>query len=234
MDNILDDDTNVNVRCMTHGNLQTTVMPTNFAFQSREPKYRTKAACNASSKEYSYENIAVFFKLPMYHYLPTCRIFTEIKNRNFPKICPDPKSLYHYKATSFGFGGETNKIVLTFHYALFLSKTTAYAADIADEDWYWINKTACPLTAHNGNIWMCNFIPFSKCKSGSGTKDAGQSWWEFSHFEAGRKRTSDADHKTLKNMGIDGHYLSKYGEGKSYGKMIKKLEGGSQRSLYDL
>jgi hypothetical protein len=167
----------------------------------------------------------------MYHYLPTCRVFTEIKNRNFPDVCPDSDALFLYRATNFGFGGETNKVVKTFHYVLYSSATTLYAADIAGGSWWWVNSTACPPEVYKGNIWMCDFIPFSKCVSSGGKKETGK--WEFGHFEAGRKGSHYADHKTLRSMGIDGHYLTKYGEGKSYERMIRKLDSGDRTSLDD-
>jgi hypothetical protein len=193
-----------------------------------EPVYR--AAPMNRNDAISYEHAAVFLQLPMFPYQATCKFFDAITRRQFPKECPPAKDLFFYQATSFGFGGEANKLVKTFHFNLFKSSTRVYASSIAAQEtgkWVWLNDTVCPHSIASTNPWTCNFLPFSNCSVGDRKDQTGN--WEFDHYNAGR--LDGPPHETLKALNITGETLRFYGEGRAYEKQLKKVDDPGKRSM---
>jgi hypothetical protein len=83
--------------------------------------------------------------------------YEAIVKRQFPSKCPPKESLFYYRMTSYGFGGEANKLVKTFNYFLFSSATQVYAQpnyidNYRKRYWLWASPS-CPESIIKYNPW---------------------------------------------------------------------------------
>lgn len=155
----------------------------------------------------AYHPAVVFAKLPTYPYALTCKFFTALTKRQFPAECPSKDKLFVYKMESFGFGGETNKVVKTFNYLVSTNTDQVYAQPTTNSfKWLWANSTICPLDIYERNPWACNFLPISKCDPQDAPAAKGDGWgsYNFKHED---------EHATLSSLGIDSNAMKKYGDG---------------------
>lgn len=155
----------------------------------------------------------IFIRLPTYPYGPTCRLYTHLTRRQFPKNCPGKDDLYYHYLQNYGFGGELSKMIKTFLYNLYSSSSKVYATPRHEGyQFLWANsnilkKNECPSTMYKENPLACSFISIAGCSVNDRVNE-DQDWYDFEI-----DGNDDGKHKTLQHLGINVNVLKKYRDG---------------------
>ena len=137
------------------------------------------------SSFYKKKHFMIFIRLPEKSFRATCKLFTAIVDRQFPKVCKyDADHLASHNVSNIGFGHTSLHLMLGMATTL-VETTKVFTAPIADTHmsrqnlsyvqgvdpylnpqlWAWADPNLCDLEVFRNDPWACNFIPFTNCST---------------------------------------------------------------------
>ena len=137
------------------------------------------------SSFYKKEHFMIFIRLPEKSFHATCKLFTAIVDRQFPRVCKyDADHLASHNVSNIGFGHTSKHLMLGMATTL-VRTTRVFTAPIADtymsrqnlsyvqgvdpyvnpQLWAWADPKLCDLEVFRNDPWACNFISFTNCST---------------------------------------------------------------------
>lgn len=130
----------------------------------------------------------IFARLPDRSFHATCKLYTSIVNRQFPRVCNyDPSHLAAYELPNIGYNHVITMLTKTFISILQVNKSSDIAKvftaptasmflsrannsigsdhKINPHLWSWADPKICPHDTFANDPWACNFIAFTNCSN---------------------------------------------------------------------